>query len=277
MPKPSLEFDALGTHWWIETPNKTLSQGDKDKVLQKVMTFQSDYSRFLPDSYIGVLNSTKSLERPPTELLHMLAFARDVFKASGGIFNISVGGKLAQLGYGKGQSRSVIKDNLWDHVTMTSEIITIPEHVEIDLGGFGKGWLIDAIGELLVALGYSEFVINGGGDILVKSAKPIELALEHPYDPTQMIGTTRITDGALGASSNTKRVWVKDGKKHGHIIDPRTGETSESEIVATYIQASTALIADTMATILLIAPDLEQTLKEKYQLKTILLQSSQLN
>ena len=260
MPKPSIEFDALGTHWWIELID-ALATGDiTEKILQRVHQFQDDYSRFLPDSYIGQLNRLKVLKNPPDELRDMLAFAREMFEISGGVFNISVGGRLAALGYGKGLKESRIDSRFWDETSVTTSEVRIPGSIEVDLGGFGKGWLIDSLGALLESEGFTQFVINGGGDILVKSEKPVELALEHPYDQSLMIGTTRVKNGALGVSSNTKRVWKKEGKTHGHIIDPRTNQTSHSRVVASYIQSDTALIADTIATILLISPDLEPVL-----------------
>ena len=277
MLKLSLECDALGTHWWIELPEGSSETAIKKRMLARITSFESDYSRFLPTSYVGRHNANKSIEHPPQELLAMLAFARDIYMVSGRIFNISVGGTLTQLGYGKGQPESRLGQTFWEQVLVSERMITIPRNVEIDLGGFGKGWLIDALGELLRSQGYSEFMINGGGDILVSSDEPIEFALEHPLKNATKVGTTRISHGALAVSSTTKRVWKQGTKSYHHIIDPRQETSSTSDIVATYIRAETALIADTMATILLIAPELRGALTERYDLQSILLDKTALS
>lgn len=271
MPKPDIEFDALGTHWWIELPEDSNVTRLRAIIIERVTTFETDYSRFLPTSLIGKLNINKSLDNPPQGLLDMLAFAREMYQVSNGIFNISVGGTLAQLGYGKSQPHAKLKLKFWDQVVMNDQLISIPENSEIDFGGFGKGWLIDELGGILENEGCQFFVINGGGDILVKSVYPVELALEHPLNPALKIGTTRVYNGALAVSSTVKRAWKQGTKKHHHIIDPRREASSDSPVIATYIRAESALIADTMATILLIAPELRDSLSERYGLQAILL------
>lgn len=271
MPKPDIEFDALGTHWWIELPKASDVTRLRNIITERVTTFENDYSRFLPTSFIGRLNIDKKLDNPPQELLDMLAFAKEMYQVSDGIFNISVGGTLAKLGYGKSQPNAKLKLKLWDQVVMNNQQISIPENSEIDLGGFGKGWLIDELGRLLEKEDCQFFVINGGGDILVKSTEPVELALEHPLNPALKIGSTRIYNGALAVSSTVKRAWEQGTKKHHHIIDPRRDASSDSPVIATYIRASSALIADTMATVLLIAPELRDQLSAQYGLQAILL------
>jgi thiamine biosynthesis lipoprotein len=206
----------------------------------------------------------------------MLTFARDISLATDNVFNISVASSLGQLGYGTAAPSSRVDDKLWDHVTFDEHLITLPPDVEIDLGGFGKGWIIDSLGELLHSLGHSQFIINGGGDILVSSDEPIELALEHPLDPTKQIGSTRITHGALAVSSTKKRVWKQGDAQYHHIIDPQTGLPSTSPIATTYVRADTALIADTLATVLLIDPSQNEKLTQAYNLKTILINEDQL-
>ena len=276
MPKPNIEFESLGTHWWIEVLDTKPDADIERRILHRVRAFHDDYSRFIPDSFIGRLNATKVLKQPPKELIDMLIFAREMFTASEGIFNISVSSTLGKLGYGTAGAKTQIDSSLWEHVVITSDEITIPGDVEIDLGGFGKGWIIDEIGEILHRNGRPHFVINGGGDILVSSPIPIEITLEHPLDSTLMIGSTMITRGALGVSSTKKRVWKQGDVTYHHIIDPRIEAPSESEISATFVRAERALIADTLATVLLIDPTQNSKLTKKYDLQTILIREDQL-
>jgi thiamine biosynthesis lipoprotein len=276
MPKPNIEFESLGTHWWIEILDDEPDADVERLILKRIRAFHDDYSRFIPKSFIGRLNTMKSLKNPPQELVDMLIFARDMFTASEGIFNISVSSTLGQLGYGTADAKSRIHTSLWDHVTMSNREITIPENVEIDLGGFGKGWIIDEIGKILRDNNRPHFIINGGGDILVSSLEPIEIVLEHPLDSSLMIGSTKISHGALGVSSTKKRIWKQGDITYHHIIDPRIKAPSESDIAATFVKADTALIADTLATVLLIDPTQDIKLTKAYALQTILIREDQL-
>jgi thiamine biosynthesis lipoprotein len=118
--------------------------------------------------------------------------------------------------------------------------------------------------------GVQYFLINGGGDLYVDAPEPVEFALENPFDSTRAVGQTRIKTGALAASSSLKRTWQHRGVHHHHIIDPKTEESSKSDVVASFVRAGSALIADTVATIVMIRPSLEKSLKRRYNLQTIL-------
>lgn len=272
--KSVIEFDALGTHWWITLIDSLADAALTSALTVKVAQFEHDYSRFDSSSLVGQLNTNKQLENPPEELRSMLAFAKIMYTATDGAFNISVGGSLTGIGYGKGTKQSRVDQAIWDNVAITKDMITIPPNCELDFGGFGKGWLIDELGALLKLHGREQFIINGGGDILVNSIRPIELALEHPRNAKRKIGTTRIQKGALASSSSIKRAWKQNGKKQHHIIDPRSGKPSKSQVISTFVRANSALVADVMATILMIAPELNDRFRDKYQLKTILINSS---
>ena len=271
------ELDALGTHWWIESLDEPLSTNTVAHLEAHIRTFERTYTRFSDDSLLGQLNLHKRLAHPPEEMLRMLAFARDMQKLTDGVFNISVGGELVRRGYGK-TGQGSISASFWDEVKLTPEEIRIPGEISLDFGGFGKGWLIDRLGELVASEGTPHFIINGGGDILVRSPEPIEFALEHPVDASRQIGSTRIQQGALAVSSSIKRSWQSGGQRQHHIIDPRTGKPSESDVVSSYIRADSALVADVCATVLLIAPGLEERMSSAHpHLKAILIRHDQLD
>lgn len=265
------ETEGIGTHWWFELlDTMTFPPSLIRQITATIEEFNADYTRFRDDSYVGRLNVDKKLSNPPAELIDMMDFAKKMYAVSGGAFNISIGGALHAVGYGSRERAGTIHEKFWDETKYNRDEIIIPGDATIDLGGLGKGWLIDKLAEVFRAAGFEQFIINGGGDIYVSSDEPIELGLEHPHGHTKMIGMTRMTRGALGVSSNVKRIWEYEGKTHHHIIDPVTGTSASSDVVSTYVRADTALIADTMATILLLRPQLDGSLSKKFDLKTIL-------
>lgn len=265
---PLLEFEALGTHWWIEPLGTVLSPQDTSYLQCMANTFERKYTRFSDTSQLGLLNADKQLKRPSAEFRQMIDFARRMHYASDGVFNISVGGRLAALGYGRQTSGNVMH-RLWNEVVITPEKITIPASVSLDFGGFGKGWLLDTLGAHLQRLGHPCYIINGGGDILVSANKQVELALEHPYDTSLCIGTARIQNGALAASSTVKRSWKNAKGLQHHIINPKTGRPTKSAApIASYVIAPTALIADTCATIILADESLTKQLQNTFDIQT---------
>lgn len=271
-------FKGLGTYWECEVLFDipvSKSEGVRILIEQELVRFSNSYSRFEKDSLISRLNQKKALEYPPLELIEMLDFAREMFEVSEGYFNISVGGRLNALGYGGQELYAFSDPNFWQKVIISEDKIVIPDQSVIDFGGFGKGWLIDRFANIFRQNSINEFIVNGGGDLFVQSQQPIEIVLEHPLDPSKKIGQTWIKNGSLAASSTLKRAWVQNEVLHNHIINPKDDKSMDGSIIGSFVKADRALIADAIATILIIKPELESTLSKKYDLKVILLNRDQ--
>lgn len=257
------EFELMSTKWFIESiDNKNIPE---KQILKISNEFVKKYSRFDESSLLGQVNKNKILHNPPKEMLNMLNFAKQMFQDSNGLFNISVGGELNRLGYGNTKNSGTIHTDIWDKIMFNEEKINLPTDIVLDFGGFGKGWLIDVLVEFMNQNNLENFIINGGGDLYVSSNTPIDIALEHPLDPTKKIGQTLITKGALAVSSTKKRVF---NNKH-HIIDPTTNINPQNDIISTFVKGETALISDVCATILLIDPEMDNHLKKLFNIKTI--------
>ena len=194
----------------------------------------------------------------------MLDFAKEIYDASGGAFNITVGATLHALGYGDTKHGRNLLSDPWQAVTWDSKHVTVPKGLMLDLGGFGKGWMIDHIAEILEESGIKQYIVNGGGDLRVKSSKELDFTLEDPFNPGYALQTVALKDGAIGASDTFKRSWEHNGANKHHIIDPRTADSSNTGIAASFVVAPTALIADTMATVVILRPDLRQDLAARY-------------
>ena len=271
------EFDAIGTHWWLENlVGDGFDEATKAIIWEHVQMFDTHYSRFKDDSLIGVLNTKKYLARPPQKLLDMLALCHELYSVSDGAFDITVGGVLHSQGYGGRQHASRVVPNFWNEAVYNRDEIRTPDQSVIDTGGYGKGWLIDELIEILAENGYHNVIVNGGGDLRIANRDEVEFALEHPYDSSKKVGMTRLANGALAVSGAAKRLWGNAGKQHTHIVDPRTSDSLVTTVAATYVQASTARAADSIATAVFIRPDLKQTLQETYDAKIVVLYNDQL-
>lgn len=271
------EFEAIGTHWWLQRlDGGAFDRRLKARLQRYTRQFDKHYSRFREDSLVSALARDGYLPKPPKELVRMLEFAREMWDVSEGAFNMSVAAPLSQLGYGPQQYSGETRSRFEDIVQFSAQEVRVPVGTMLDIGGFGKGWLIDEYARILREQGVKQYIVNGGGDIFCQSETPVEFALQHPLHDDEKIGQTHIMTGALGASSTIKRAWKHQGETYHHIIDPATNLPSRSSVVASFVRADTALIADTMATILILRPELEQSLSAAYKLKTILIREDQL-
>lgn len=246
------EFSALGTEWAIE-----LEKQDKilqNQILLAVDTFENNYTRFKDTSLLSELSQKSYLKNANDELIEMLKYALKTYKLSGGIFNISVGAVLSQQGYGLVDQNSKFVNNLADQIIIDGKNIQLKTKMHLDFGGFGKGWLIDKIAKLITSTSPQDFVINGGGDILVsQKADKLELYIEDPYNSGYFLGTVSLQNGAFASSSNLKRQWTFQGKVYEHIVTTTTQISNKNKIGSIHVLGGSALIADTLATIMYIA------------------------
>lgn len=272
--KKVFEFDSIGSRFWLESLDKSVfDENTKQDVLNYCTAYDDLYSRFKPQSLVSQLAKRGYIDNPPAELCQMLDYAKEIYNVTEGAFNITVGATLQNLGYGSSEYAGEFTQNPWRSITWNSKRIQAEPAMVLDFGGFGKGWMIDAITKLLIARGFSQFIVNGGGDMYVKSEKPVQITIDDPLRPGYASGSVWLQNKSLACSDIIKRSWqTPSGNKH-HIVDTTTQDSSNTGVVASYVIADTALVADTMATVLIIKPDLEQRLKQRYSLQTRLLTS----
>ena len=269
------EFDALGTRWWCEVINGAVDDALRLIIDNTVRQFVADYSRFDEQSLLSQLCRDGYLNHPPAEMVAMLEFAREMFDTTDGVFNISVGGVLERAGYGHGVGGET-NNALWSEIAISDDIIRVPKGSRLDFGGFGKGWLIDKLAHLFRQHGVEQFIINGGGDLFVQSNTPVELSLEHPLDATKQIGTTQMWRGGLAVSSTIKRQWQK---KTALLITTLLTHRLAYRANRAWrdVKAPTALVADTLATVLIINPTLKQKLERHFNAQAIIINFNQLS
>jgi len=150
--------------------------------------------------------------------------------------------------------------------------------LEINLGAIGKGHTLDRCAELLFSRGIQDFIIHGGNSsVLARGVRgqesrvrdqepgieadspsspqppvpsprlPWSIGLRHPLRPEQRLAEFILHDQALGTSGSGSQFFHHQGKRYGHIIDPRTGWPAEQVLSATVI-APTAAESDALST-----------------------------
>ena len=119
--------------------------------------------------------------------------------------------------------------------------------VQLDLGGYAKGYALDRAAELLKRQGINHALINIGGNILAlgtHGARPWRVGIQHPRKPGPL-ATLELHDGeAIGTSGDYQRYFEHDGQRYCHLIDPRTGKPAQG------VQAVTVLTRGARAGVL---------------------------
>ncbi len=98
--------------------------------------------------------------------------------------------------------------------------------VQLDFGGYAKGYALDRAARYLKREGAGNALINAGGNILAlgrRGERPWVVGIRHPRSDG-LLATLELGDGeAVSTSGDYERCFVIDGRRYCHVIDPRTG------------------------------------------------------
>lgn len=164
----------------------------------------------------------------------LLEFAHRAFQLSEGLFDVT-SGVLRKAwkfdGADKVPSESEVRQLLplvgWNKVKWERPVLQLRPGMEIDLGGIGKEYAVDRAMQLLSRRSNAGFLVNFGGDIAVgnerRDGAPWKVGIEDVHRVDHAIRTLYIKEGALATSGDSKKFVLADGRRYGHILDPRTG------------------------------------------------------
>ncbi|WP_160725274.1 FAD:protein FMN transferase [Bacillus sp. USDA818B3_A] len=256
-------FNSMSTMVQISI-NKELFANDLMPVYKLFASVEDTCSRFKETSELSRLNKQMGQEvEVSDQLFSILAEALRYYKETNGVFNPGVLSAMENSGYTqsieyiKGQELSA-STLLAPEVTnaqpyqLNEEKQTVVLHTRIDLGGIAKGWVIDRAAEILSSHGFG--FINVGGDIRIFGTLPrhLNIGIEDPFDPSKIITSIQVSDGAVATSTSMKRRWKVEGNVKHHLIDAVSGEPSASTIVSSTVTAPTATEADVLAKVILL-------------------------
>jgi FAD:protein FMN transferase len=113
-----------------------------------------------------------------------------------------------------------------DLVVRGDEVTSANAAVQLDFGGYAKGYALDRAAEILRAGGIPNALVDIGGNAMAlgrHGARPWRVGLESPRGP-DLLATLDLNDGeAVGTSGDYRRYYEIEGRRYSHIIDPRTG------------------------------------------------------
>jgi len=172
------------------------------------------------------------------ELTAILQDAAKFSQQSRGLFNPAIGGLIQLWGFHSDEIKPVQPDEkqiaklVEANPSMTD--ITIDNgrarcknrFVQVDLGGYAKGYAIDRAVASMHKLGIHDALINIGGNVMAlgqHGSRAWRVGIQHPRKPGAL-ATLELHDGeAIGTSGDYQRYFMAGTKRFCHLIDPNTG------------------------------------------------------
>ena len=237
------EFDRLHRmlHAWkpseLSTVNAAFAKGT-------VATISPELAGIIGDATLLSQQSGDSFNPAIGKLVELWGFHADEFKPVNPSVEaiaalVRANPRMQEIAIGGGVASSANQNA----ANLTARSATPTTHsanpaVQLDLGGYAKGYALDRAVQLLRARGIKNALVNIGGNIIAlgeKGARPWKVGIQHPRRPGPIATLELYNNEAIGTSGDYQRYFERDGKRYCHIIDPATGYPAQGVEAVTVV------------------------------------------
>ncbi|MXV31811.1 FAD:protein FMN transferase [Xanthomonas sp. LMG 8989] len=205
----------------------------------------------------------------PAALDTVLHCAVEVAQRSGGAFDPTIGTVLGLWGFGAAAGNRRVPDATalrqaraagdWRRLSVDAQgRWHQPAGLHLDLSAIAKGHGVDLAVRALQARGVESALVEVGGDLYGYGRKPDGQAWRGllgtpPEDGVRSDAPPRTlaVDGlAVATSGDRWHHFEQDGRRYGHLLDPRSGQPIAATLATVTVAAADAMRADAWATAL---------------------------
>jgi FAD:protein FMN transferase len=263
-----LELPALGctASLLVTDPEQLVAAGAILRV--ELAAIDRACSRFRSDSEISRLHREAGA---PATVSPLLAEALDVAlraaELTDGLVDPTVGRAVVALGYDRDfdevvqagpqvpAPRAAAPAPGWWRLHWDPERreVLLPRGVLVDLGATAKALAADRAAALAAEVTGCGVLVGLGGDVAVAGEPPVDgwrIAVADDHREALDAPDERVTlhGGGMATSGTTNRAWWRDGRRHHHIVDPRTGENPPAAWKTVTVAAARCVDANTAST-----------------------------
>ena len=273
-PAQSLKFDrerynitqtriAMGTFVSITLIHESRDQAEEAmaRAYDEIDRITALLSRFDQNAAVAQLNMQGYLQDVPPEMNQIISRSLDYYRLSRGAFDITVKPVVDLFQEKMGGEKKVVptEQELRGRLELVGTHLIqfdrgtigfVKPGMGITLDGIAKGYIVDSAAGILAQSGISNFLINAGGDIRAKGArpdrKPWTIAIQDPEKRMAYPDIIHLSDGAIATSGNYE-VFFDQEKMFHHIVDPKTG-ASPNQSASVSVLAKSTTQADALST-----------------------------
>jgi len=238
---------------------------------------ESRYSRYRDDNPVHRINHAGGAPVVvDEETAALIDYAAACHAWSGGRFDITTGALRRAWRF---DGREVEPDEPairaaltcvgWPRVSWHARTLVMPAGMEIDLGGIGKEYAVDRAVARVSDAARTAVLVNFGGDIAVtgprRGGAPWRIGVDDPgHTGERVLDQIELERGGLATSGDARRFVTWNGRRLGHLLDPRTGYPIADAPRSVTVVAGTCLEAGTLATIAMLhGADADRFLAER--------------
>ena len=259
-------FERMGSSFEITLVAQDSFQAEQwiDMGIQEITRIEQLISSWDPTSQTSRINQNAGVRpvKVDTELLQLIVRSLLISKQTAGAFDISYAA-VDKVWEFDGRTMAWPPKEILEEATKNmgyqnvdvdvaaSTIYLKKKGMKIGFGAIGKGYAADRVKALLQGAGVAAGLINASGDMQAwgtqANGQAWSVGIINPLNKQKVFSWFDLKDRAVVTSGDYERFVILDGKRHGHIIDPRTAKPAKGIISAT-VFAPKAELADALAT-----------------------------
>lgn len=259
-------WHALGTtcelQFVCEDPARAVAY--QEAAVNWVANFENRYSRFRPDSLLSRINAAagQGSVQVDAEMEQMLDVCAALNDMTEGILDATALPLMRLWDYRSAQPRIPTEKEIaaarqlvgWKKVQRKPGYVYLPTAgMALDFGGWGKEYAVDAVAQIARNYGITNGLIDFGHDLRAFGSPPGKpgwhIGLEDPARPGTYRGTIAVKERGIASSGDYLRNFTMNGRRYGHIIDPRTGSPVGNGCLQVTVIAPSCLQAGVFSTV----------------------------
>ena len=265
--------ETMGTYYSIKINTVKENNLLGKQVKEKFELINKQMSVFDSTSEISAINQADAGIWIPLsdEMADIFKTSKKVYDISNGYFDPTVGKLVDMWGFGtikkqsiptKEQIQDALKNSGFNKLEFSNDFKQVKKlnaNINLNLSAIAKGYGVDKIFELLDKNGYTDFVVEIGGEVRAKgkrsnTATGWNIGIANPQTQTNSYVISLI-NRSVATSGDYQNFYEVDGKKYSHTISPLTGEPVQHAIASATIFYDDCATADALATALMAMGD----------------------
>lgn len=237
-----IAFRAMGCEMTAQLETEHDGQAILRALPDQVEAIEGRLSRFRPHSELMQLNAQAGTWVEVSQVLFDNIYAaKQAARLTDGAFNPLVLPAMIANGYDRTfveiahpSTTPTVPVPHWQGIELRLKTheVRIPPHSALDLGGIAKGWAAAALADTLAV--YGACLVNIGGDLVARGAPQglpgWQITIDDPQNGTKLLSLWLSNAGIVTSGTDYRHWTTANGEQKHHIIDPRTGQSAQTDV-----------------------------------------------
>lgn len=234
------------------------------KAYLETKRIENKFSRYITGNLVDRMNNNHGQPvQIDQECFKLLEYAKNLFEISDELFDITSG--VLRKGWKfhpdsipptKNEINLLKKHIGFDRLSYDAKYFSMPKAMQIDFGGIGKEYAVDQVANIIrpsCEKSLTSFLVNFGGDLSSEKYNAQDPAwvvgLESAKNDSQTDTVITLSSGSVATSGTSKRFLEYQGKRYGHLLNPKTGYPIEGAPCSITAFASSCVLAGSFSSL----------------------------